>query len=318
MDMKLFLRRLAAFACFASIVYLLLLMIWGNIFGEWKLQNILYRRAGHGHSFSRFREADTTKNVDLLFLGSSHAYRGFDTRIFDSAGYRSFNLGSSSQTPLQTRVLLHRYLNGLNPKLAILEVYPKLFATDGVESALDVLANDEEDHNSFRMVSKMHNPTVWNSWLYSSVRERLGWERHTREPANRRLDQYIRGGYVERDLEYFSHTRQQPQSWSIRADQEEAFNEVLSMLRSRGIPYLLVFAPITDSIYYAHSRREDFDSLMASHGPYINFNLVISMDDSLHFYDEHHLNQKGVERFNAALLDTLRRLWPDGPDSRYP
>ncbi|MFN9798593.1 MAG: hypothetical protein ACK54P_01135, partial [Bacteroidota bacterium] len=84
--MKLFLRRLAAFACFASIVYLLLLMIWGNIFGEWKLQNILYRRAGHGHSFSRFREADTTKNVDLLFLGSSHAYRGFDTRIFDSAG----------------------------------------------------------------------------------------------------------------------------------------------------------------------------------------------------------------------------------------
>ena len=79
------------------------------------------------------------KNVDVLFLGSSHAYRGFDPRIFRKRGYSSFNLGSSAQTPSQTKVWLKRYLKHLNPKIVIYEVYPGTFSSDGIEASLDLV-----------------------------------------------------------------------------------------------------------------------------------------------------------------------------------
>ena len=82
--------------------------------------------------FTRLKEVKTVKNVDILFLGSSHTYRGFDTSIFHDCGYSAFNLGSSSQTPIQTLTLANRYLKQLNPKLVVLEVYPGNFTGDGV------------------------------------------------------------------------------------------------------------------------------------------------------------------------------------------
>ena len=100
-------------------------------------QILIIELDSYGHMYSRISEIKNQEDVDILFLGSSHAYRGFDTRIFLENGYKSFNLGSSAQTPTQTKVLVERYLGSLNPELVIYEVYPKTFTMDGVESSLD-------------------------------------------------------------------------------------------------------------------------------------------------------------------------------------
>ena len=70
----------------------------------------------------RFREIRDYKNIDLLFLGSSHSYRSFDTRLFTDAGYTSFNLGSALQTPFNSYYLLREYFDQLKPKVVILSV----------------------------------------------------------------------------------------------------------------------------------------------------------------------------------------------------
>ena len=71
----------------------------------WLNNNLIYKQRG-GHLHSRLLEINKHQNVDVLFLGSSHAYRGFDTRIFKESGIASFNLGSSSQAPVQSLLLL--------------------------------------------------------------------------------------------------------------------------------------------------------------------------------------------------------------------
>jgi hypothetical protein len=38
--------------------------------------------------YSRLSEIKNYKDIDILFLGSSHTYRGFDTRIFLDSGYK--------------------------------------------------------------------------------------------------------------------------------------------------------------------------------------------------------------------------------------
>ena len=134
------------FSIFALTFYIVAICLAGDFIPSKWTKNLIYKSGGAGHSLNRFDEVKNKENVDILFLGSSHTYRGFDNRIFNNAsanGFTSFNLGSSAQTPIQTEVLLNRYLNQLNPKIAIYEVYPITFTLDGIESAMDLISNDQ-------------------------------------------------------------------------------------------------------------------------------------------------------------------------------
>ena len=82
-------------------------------------------------SLVRFRELQTVSDVDIIFIGSSHCYRGFDPRIFERLGLKTFNMGSTSQTPLNSYYLIRDKLDQLKPKLVIIELYPVILAGDG-------------------------------------------------------------------------------------------------------------------------------------------------------------------------------------------
>ena len=57
--------------------------IWGNLipFEAFK-KNLNYRIGSYGHLNTRLKEADTIQNVDVLVVGSSHAYRGLTQGFF--------------------------------------------------------------------------------------------------------------------------------------------------------------------------------------------------------------------------------------------
>ncbi|MFQ3676285.1 MAG: hypothetical protein SNJ64_07080 [Endomicrobiia bacterium] len=94
--MKKFIKSLAIFSIFSIFFYVILIIIWGNYFPSFLKQNLVYKIGAYGHLFSRLKEVKSTNTIDILFLGSSHTYRGFDSRIFKRYGYETFNLGSSS------------------------------------------------------------------------------------------------------------------------------------------------------------------------------------------------------------------------------
>ena len=112
--------------------------------------------------WSRLKEANDHGPVDILVLGSSLAYRGIDPRQFAAAGYTLFNLGSSSQTFIQTEVLVERYLDRFDPELIIIEVDPWPFHTEGVESAVDLIANGSLDLELLKMTCRVGNIKTFN------------------------------------------------------------------------------------------------------------------------------------------------------------
>ena len=70
-----------------------------------------------------------------------------------------------------------------------------------------------------------------------------------------------------------------------------------------------MMAPITNNLYESYENTTEFEDLVKKTDlDYINFNGCVPLDDSLHFYDAHHLNQNGVEIFNSVCIDTLRNL----------
>ena len=303
--MEKFLRKVLLFIPFSITTYILLIIIWGD-YAPGRLQkNLNYRLGSSGHLYSRLNDIKNTKNVDVLILGSSHAYRGFDTRIFQKDGLRTFNLGSSSQTPMQTEVLLKRYLDELSPKIILYEVYPATFSSDGVESSLDIIANDKNDFESISMAFKQNHVKVYNLLIYGFYRDLFNKNSDFKEASIKGDDKYVEGGYVERKLQYFKYLEYDRQTWKLNNQQFQSFEKVLHLFNERNIPFVLVQAPITNLRYQSYSNNSEFDSRIRKYGEYFNFNKILDLDDRLHFYDSHHLNQNGVEIFNSKLIEII-------------
>ena len=45
--------------------------------------------------------------------------------------------------------------------------------------------------------------------------------------------------------------------------------------------------------------------MMSQFGDYYNYNEIMSLNDSLDFFDDHHLNSNGVRKFDNKLIETL-------------
>lgn len=303
--MRRFIKSLLLFIPFMVLLYMAMLLIWAELVPAQFQRNVF---TTDGHVQKRLDEAKETKNVDVLFLGSSHTFRGFDTRIFQKAGLKSFNLGSPAQTPLQTEYLLEQYLDKLKPKLVIYEVYPITFSIDGVEASVHLMANEEVNSDIVEVAVEQNSLIVYNTLLLSSLEQLLGLE--IKDELAKKNERYIPGGYVERNLEYFDRTPRPKQALRFDEEQFEWFERNLQLLKARNIDYILVQAPYPKATYNSFTNLEGFDKRMEDYGEYYNFNEAMNLDDSLNYMDDSHLNQNGVNAFNKQLIDTIKRRKP--------
>ncbi|MDR3339177.1 MAG: hypothetical protein LBT25_03610 [Candidatus Symbiothrix sp.] len=304
--MKRFIKSIFKFALLLIPTCFIYLFFWGFIPDKIK-SNLNYCLGSGGYLYARLQEVKNFKDVDILFLGSSRSYRGFDTRIFNQYGFYSFNLGSSSQTPLQTKVLLNRYLNELNPKLIIYEVSPEIFHVDGVESALDIISNDKNDRETIDMALAINHIKVYNTLCYAFERDLLHLNVNFHQPLRDENDAYISGGYVERRPVDFSNDKEMEDlEFVFNEKQSDSFREIIRLFKKQGIDYILVYTPVTHDSYESYPDNEHFDDKMQTFGTYYNFNKMLNLNDSLHFYDFDHLNQAGVEVFNRNLIEKIK------------
>lgn len=313
--MNKFLKTLSLFILYAILVYLVLITIWGGFVPQTLRKNILAPQ-GLYFTYERLQDAKNHTEVDILFLGSSRSYRGFDPRIFDATGYSSFNLGTSSQTPIQSELLLKKYLNELNPRLVIFEVTPDAFSMDGIESAMEIIANIENDCQTTKMMFDYNDIRLYNTWLYKNFwdftrRNHIPWGVNTyQKKLYARLkgeDTYIEGGYVEKELLYFEHAKyEKKDSWHYNDKQFAAFDNCIKLIETNQSEVLLIQSPYTKSLYDNYTNNGYFDSCMNVYGNYYNFNELMHLDDSLYFYDATHMNQNGVELFDEKVIELLK------------
>lgn len=305
--MKKFISRLFVFFLFSFVLYTIFIFLWGSIFDSRTKKNMNYKIGSYGYLFSRLNEVNKFKDVDILFVGSSHAYRSFDPRIFNKYGIKTFNLGSSSQTPLQTKILLERYLNKLNPKLIIYEVYPVTFEIDGVESAIDLISNSQIDFDIFIMTLKVNHIKVYNTFIFSLINDLLCLKSKFHEKLKRGKDTYITGGYVERNDTIKFTNEIKKKKWEMNKKAIKEFEDILKMIHAAKKQILLVQTPITQNLYKSYENNREIDNYFASKGAYLNFNEIINMNN-YYFYDNNHLNKTGVRIFNEKFISKLKQL----------
>lgn len=298
-----FVGRTLLFALVACVGYILLLCLFGDL--GWARTGTF--KMGHpGHIFTRMKEAREYHDIDVLFLGSSHCYRTFDTRFYEANGIHCYNLGSSNQSPIQTRVLLDAYLDSLHPKFVVFEVHDDIMRNDGVESAVDMLINVPITAEASKMAWGLKNMKVLNTWAYSLYNQKV----------MHRLDNFVedsvifnfrhvRGGFLENDSCNFVKRNYARKDLTIQPKQLKALKQCLAMLDERNIPYLLV--ETQDALQYRKSvkNHEWFEKQMSALGPY--YYEVLPLVDTLHFFDSYHFNKEGVRIFNEHFINILRK-----------
>lgn len=306
--MRPFLKDLFVFMLLAVVAYPLLIIGASFLYKDGAYGNVFYALGNIGHLWTRVRDTSVPPPHDVLVLGSSLAYRGFDPRVFKTHGIAMFNLGSSRQTALQGEVLVKRHWDRSRPRIVIIAVSPDMFMAKGVEleSALDLIANDRLDVLTLRMACATRNIRVLNTLIYSGARQGLNLDADFKEPNNIEKDIYIPGGYVERRS--FGFTMSLPTApFDSQPDpgQLRAFQRTVAFIEAQGAHLILVHPPVTPL------RRSGPESawaqqLWSASAPFYDMSALHGDQDSAYFYDGLHQNQAGVERFNEALINTMR------------
>lgn len=307
--MRSYLTDLLRFTLFAIPAYIAFIVLAGTVSPYSQHRNIKYARGGYGHLLTRLQEADTTGPVDILFLGSSHAYRGFDPRVFSAAGFRTFNLGSSSQSPIQTAWLVERYLDRMAPKLVVMDVFPTTYNTGDTEAILHIVSNAQLDVSIIRIAFNTMHADVLNTIILAIWRQLFKVNKGYFEPMkdDRSKDSYVLGGYVEKgDTPFKVREPGAKPQWGTSKHQWKAFLSICKSLRDRTIPIVLVHTPIIRSWHFTDIERKKLNAIFRPHADaYFNMSDALTGDEATVFYDEFHMRQAGVERFNAMFIDSL-------------
>lgn len=301
--MRKFLSNIFGFFIFFCLFYIVAIAALGKILPPDLRPNLKYYAQDYGSTYSMLSDLRKVDSVDILVLGASDAYRGYDPRIFESYGYKLFNLGSSSQTPVQTEILLKKYLNQLKPKIVIYEVSPVCFTLDGIESSMDFILNKVDKNIALKLLLETPDIMLINSFIYSSVADIFYSQEDEKNIFYTEKETYIKNGYVETKLMFNKKNKIDSLKWVPFTWQINGFEQVCKILRENKIKYFLVNANnITDKGFF---NIKETNNLFNSNGTFIDMGATLSLDDSLHFFDNSHLNQNGVREFNRYFIDSV-------------
>ena len=304
--MRAFIKNIIFFSFSALLIYITSIIAIGSVTKNGLGKNFVFPLGDYGHTLMRLREAREHSPVDILVLGSSHAYRGFDPRIFKQHQLELFNLGMSSQTPLQSYYLLKKYYPILQPRCIIQEIYPLLLENDGTESNSFLLANEPISRELTQLAFHHFNMHNFNCWVYGSFRNALHLNDDLILATKFKDDTYVSGGYSQKDLLPFSDDDELiAKEISIREDQFAALDSIKAFCHQKQCPLFFVITPVTTIEKHHIQNWSSVVNELEKINPVHDFSHLPSLQDTIHFYDNDHMNQTGVEIFNPILIESL-------------
>ena len=219
----------------------------------------------------------------MVILGSSTCYRGIDPFYFAEVDLRSFNLCSSSQSLFNSKHLLQwSFREGANPSAILVDVYPTMWTSSGIESCRDLTVNHDHALQApfLRMAAETEDPFSFILALYSGIAR-------TFRPLSfpEQADLYKTGGFT----------------YSVRTpvDRLDCTSEVVTMSSKQA----RAFQRIRRTCEEVFEKPEVMEGL-----PWIEGNdWPLAKVDTL-YYDDHHLRGVGAELYSEWLAERVVAL----------
>lgn len=282
-------------------------MVWLMLQVNYQDKPLLYPATGHvqppgGQAWYMLHEFKKAEEYDLIIIGSSHAYRGYDIRKFNAAGYKSYNLGSSNQNIINTYVLVENLIpKGWTGRL-ILDIYEETLVNESIESTVNLIANVKEGALARKIAFKSRDVRCINM-----LTARL----FTEDLPEYEDGSYKGSGYCSRTDKLSPDFVKPPMQKFKPSDKAlEYFKKLLSLLKERNIEYVITIHPTPDTGNLANHKaflKVVEPVINVYNATFLNCAYQLDLSPIDHFYDETHLNQAGVDIYNAWLIDKLKK-----------
>ena len=299
--MKLIVRNSLKVLLAACLIYAGVIFIFSNVqlidrrMSSYFIPN-MQRNGGQEMQMMRDLTSNQVK-YDAIVLGSSHAYRGYDPRIFEQAGVSVFNAGTSAQNAKGSLVLYNEYLRD-RADVFILDVYDPVFELEGTESNMRLIQNVPTNAAAFALVKQEVKMYTLNALVV-----RLA-SLHVKDEAPN--NDYVKNGFCEKKGILYAV---EPLNDSVFDANEEmflAFERMVKQMQADGKRIVLCSHPLPQSPglrNYHDKFLARFSPLIERLGvPYIDLTYYTEGFGINEFADLSHLNQQGVELYNRLLL----------------
>ena len=254
------------------------------------------------NEYISLRVFDAQKQYDYIVIGTSHAYRGYDPRVFKKRNVELYNFGTSAQSLNGTYELIQKYLTKQNCKMLILDIYYGSFQFGDLETSMAFIAN-ANDHElvfrGFKIEPDIRSVNgVFNKYLDFHVGPRV------------MVSDYVENGYCETFTTNKNVIDSFPKSYEGKKELLQPLEDITHVLKEKEINFILVSHPlplVKNSEQYHQSYLQFLAPLLKKYpaSKYYDFTVDNRFDNTLDFSDNNHLNQDGVIKFNTILLQEL-------------
>jgi hypothetical protein len=287
---------LAAFAIYVAVIF-----IFSNVQLIDRRMSLFFvpnlqRNGGQELQMMRDLTSNPTK-YDAIVLGSSHAYRGYDPRIFEQAGVSVFNAGTSAQNAKGSLVLYNEYLKD-RADVFILDIYDPVFELEGTESNMRLIQNVPTNAAAFALVKQ-----EVKMYTLNALAVRLASLNVKDEAPNA---DYIKNGFCEKKGILYAVEPLNDSVFDANEEMFVAFETMVKQMQSDGKRIVLCSHPLPASAglrNYHEKFLARFSPIIERLGvPYIDLTYYTEGFGINEFADLSHLNQQGVELYNRLLL----------------
>jgi hypothetical protein len=299
--MKLMVRNSLKVLLAAFVIYVGVILIFSNVqlidrrMSSFFIPN-LQRNGGQEMQMMRDLTSNETK-YDAIVLGSSHAYRGYDPRIFEQSGISLFNAGTSAQNAKGSLVLYNEYLRNRSD-VFILDIYDPVFELEGTESNMRLIQNVPTNEAALALVQQ-----EFKIYTLNALAVRLARINPTDEAPNA---DYIKNGFCEKKGILYALEALNDSVFDENEEMFVAFEKMVKQMQADGKRIVLCSHPLPASpgLHNYHDKfLSKFNPLVQRLGlQYIDLTYYTEGFGINEFADLSHLNQQGVELYNRLLL----------------
>ncbi len=301
--MKLIVRNSLKILLAAIVIYVGVIFIFSNVqlidrrMSSFFIPN-MQRNGGQEMQMMRDLTSNETK-YDAIVLGSSHAYRGYDPRIFEQSGISLFNAGTSAQNAKGSFVLYNEYLRNRSD-VFVLDIYDPVFELEGTESNMRLIQNVPTDKAAMRLVAQ-----EFKMYTVNALAVRMASLNPIDEAPN---SDYIKNGFCEKKGILYAVEPLNDSVFDANEEMFVAFEKMVKQMQADGKRIVLCSHPLPASpgLHNYHDKfLSRFNPLIERLGvPYIDFTYYTEGFGINEFADISHMNQQGVELYNRLLMNS--------------
>ncbi len=291
------------------------------------LNEILKYKSNDGIDQMQAFYTNEDNTIDVLFMGSSHAYSNINTGVlYDDFGIAGFNLGGAEQLLWNNYDWLVEALKTQQPKVAVLEIFSTGVIKDDFQGAwlMENLYGMKPSKNYYESVKKSTLDQAFESYILPFTRYHSRYTEITQ--GDFEYEEYLKTfkGFepkwgVREGTELIApDISNVTEMTPISEKAERYYRKYMELCAQENIPLLLVCSPYqvtqeAQKIYnYMFSIAEEYGV------PYLDFNKMyaeLGLDFPIDMCEWSHLNEKGNVKYTTWLGNYLKEHY-EIPDRR--